>query len=110
MTPTLPQPIADYVAANARLDPIGMLQSFAPDALVQDDGGVHRGHAELRRWVHDATIAAHAIFTPDAWREEDGRIVVEGLTRGDFEGSPLRFTMRFMLGGDAIRTLEIGRP
>jgi len=108
MTPALPKPIAHYVAANARLDLDGMLQPFAPDAVVRDDGGVHRGHAELRRWIEDATIAARAIFAPDAWREEDGRMVVEGPTHGDFKGSPLRFTMRFTLEGDTIRALEIG--
>ncbi|MFN6980336.1 MAG: nuclear transport factor 2 family protein [Brevundimonas sp.] len=108
MTPALPQPIADYVAANARLDLDGMLQPFAPDAVVRDDGGEHSGHAELRSWIQDATIAARAIFTPDAHREENGQVVVEGLTHGDFKGSPLRFTMRFTLADDAIQALEIG--
>lgn len=108
MMPALPKPIADYVVANARLDLDGMLQPFAPDAVARDDGRVHRGHAELRRWIQDATIAARAIFTPDTWREDDGRVVVEGPTHGDFKGSPLRFTMRFTLEGDTIRALEIG--
>jgi hypothetical protein len=107
MTPALPKPIADYVAANARLDLGGMLQPFAADAVVRDHGGEYRGHAELRSWIQDATIAARAIFTPDARREEDGQIVVDGLTRGDFKGSPLRFTLRFTLVGDAIHALDI---
>lgn len=108
MTSALPRPVADYVAANARLDLDGMLQPFAPDAVVRDDGGEHRGRAELRSWIENATLAARAIFTPDAHREEDGRIIVDGVTHGDFKGSPLRFTMRFTLAGDAIRALEIG--
>ncbi|GLK47034.1 hypothetical protein GCM10017620_00070 [Brevundimonas intermedia] len=108
MTLALPKPIADYVAANARLDLDEMLHPFAPDAVVRDDGGEHRGHAELRHWIQDATIAARAIFTPDASREENGQFVVEGLTSGAFKGSPLRFTMRFTLADDAIRALEIG--
>jgi hypothetical protein len=108
MTPALPQPVADYVAANARLDLEGMLEPFAADAVVRDDGGEHRGHAELRRWIEEATLAARAIFTPDAHREENGQVVVSGLTAGDFKGSPLRFTLRFTLADDAIRALEIG--
>lgn len=108
MTFALPRPVADYVAANARLDLDGMLRPFAPDAVVRDDGGTHQGHAELRAWIQDATLAARAIFTPDAHHQEDGQVVVSGLTAGDFKGSPLRFTLRFTLADDAIRALEIG--
>lgn len=108
MTPALPKPVADYMAANARLDLNAMLQPFGPDAVVRDDGGEHRGHAELRTWIQDATIAARAIFTPDACREENAKVVVDGLTSGDFNGSPLRFTLRFTLAGDAIHAMEIG--
>lgn len=107
MTPSLPKPIADYVEANVRLDTDGMLKPFAADAIVVDDGGRHQGHTELRTWLEQATIAARAVFTPDTVRQESGQVVVEGLTHGDFKGSPIRFTMRFTLENDAIQALEI---
>jgi hypothetical protein len=103
----LPIPVAAYVEANARLDPEGMLAPFARDAVVRDDGGRHEGHDELRTWIHSATINSRAVFTPDTWREQDGQVIVDGLTSGDFPGSPIRFTFRFTLGGDAITGLEI---
>lgn len=107
MTNALPEPIATYAAANARLDAGGMLASFTPDAVVRDDGGRHAGHDAIRAWINAATIAARAVFTPETWREEDGRIAVEGPTAGDFPGSPLRFTFRFTLRDGAIAGLEI---
>ncbi|SDB73040.1 nuclear transport factor 2 family protein [Belnapia rosea] len=107
MTNDLPAPIAAYVAANAQLAPDGMLAPFAPDAVVCDDGGRHLGPGEIRAWIQSATIARRAVFTPKAWREQDGRIVVDGLTEGDFPGSPIRFTLSFMLQGGAIARLEI---
>ena len=55
----------------------------------------------------EATIASKAIFTPDTVRHEGDQVVLEGPTAGDFKGSPLRFTLRFTLGDDAIRALEI---
>ena len=107
MAPALPKPIAAYVEANAELDVDGMLMPFAADAVVEDDGGRHQGHAELRTWLEEAVIAAKAIFTPDTVRHENGQVVVEGPAHGDFKGSPIRFTFRFTLVGDAIETLEI---
>lgn len=107
MTNNLPPPIAAYAAANARLDADGMLKAFVPDAVVRDDGGRHVGRADIKTWINDATISAKAVFTPETWREEAGHIIVEGLTRGDFPGSPIRFTLRFKLRDDAIAALEI---
>jgi hypothetical protein len=107
MTPALPRPIAAYVAANADLDVDGMLKPFAADAVVYDDGGRHQGHIELRTWLEQAVVAAKAIFTPDTVRHENAQVVVEGPAHGDFPGSPIRFTFRFTLAGDAIEALEI---
>lgn len=105
----LPKPIADYVAANARLDLDGMVQPFAPDAVVFDAGIGKRfeGQGELRTLFEDEVIPVKAIFTPDAVRHENGKVVVEGLAHGDFKGSPIGFTYTFTLEGAAIKALEI---
>ncbi|HJV42391.1 nuclear transport factor 2 family protein [Caulobacter sp.] len=103
----LPSPIAAYVAANARLDVDAMLQPFAADAVLRDNGKVFSGHAEIRRLLEEAVVPVKAIFTPDGLRQEDGRIVVEGPAHGEFPGSPIRFTYRFTLEDDAIKAVEI---
>lgn len=103
----LPAPIAAYVQANARLDAEGMLAPFAPDAVVRDDGGHHAGREEISTWIRSTTIDSHAVFTPENWLEEGGRFLVEGLTAGNFPGSPIRLTFRFRLIGAAIAGLEI---
>lgn len=107
MTLQLPPPIAAYVAANARLDIDAMLQPFAADAVLRDNGKVFRGHAEIRRLFKEAVAPVKAVFTPDSLRREDGQIVVEGPAHGEFPGSPIRFTYRFTLEGDAIKAVEI---
>ncbi|WP_294261977.1 nuclear transport factor 2 family protein [uncultured Sphingomonas sp.] len=109
MTIDLPKPIADYVAANARLDVDGMLRPFAADAVVHDlgIGKQFKGTSELRTLFEEEVIPVRAIFTPDTARREDGTVVVEGPARGDFPGSPLRFTYRFTLWDEVITTLEI---
>ena len=107
MSIELPKPIADYVEANAQLDVDGMLKPFAGDAVIVDNGKRHEGHAELRSLFEDEVVAVKAIFTPDAVRHENDQVVVEGPAHGDFKGSPIRFTYRFMLEHDAIKALEI---
>ena len=107
MAPALPTPIAAYVEANAQLDLEGMLEPFAADAVVHDNGAVHHGLAEIRTLLEEAVVPAKAIFTPDTVRHENGQVVVEGPAHGDFPGSPIRFTYRFTLDNDAITTLEI---
>ncbi|MFP3547531.1 nuclear transport factor 2 family protein [Rhizobium sp. SIMBA_035] len=106
MSLNLPKPIADYVEANARLDLEGMMKQFAHDAVFIDNGKRYEGSAEIRRLLRDEAIAVKAIFEPDATREEDGNVVLEGPAHGEFPGSPLRFTYRFTLENDAIKVLE----
>lgn len=107
MTPVLPELIAAYVEANARLDVDDMLKPFATDAVVMDNGRRFAGHAELRALFDAEVVPVRAIFTPDAVRHEGGQVVVEGPAHGDFKGSPLRFTYRFTLDADAITALVI---
>lgn len=107
MIPTLSKPIADYIEANARLDVDSMLKPFAADAVVLDNGRRFEGHAELRTLLEEEVVAAKAVFTPDAVRHENGKVVVVGPAHGDFPGSPIRFTYVFTLENDAIKTLEI---
>jgi len=103
----LPKPIADYVAANARLDVDGMIRPFTPDAVVLDNGKRFEGRDGLRALFEEEVIPVKAIFTPDTVRHEQDRVVVEGPGHGDFKGSPIRFTYRFALENDAIKALEI---
>ena len=109
MTIELPTPVAAYVAANARLDVNGMIEPFAPDAVILDVGLGKRfaGHAELRTLFEEEVVPARAIFTPDTAHQEDGQVVVEGPAHGDFPGSPIRFTYNFTLQSGAIKALEI---
>ena len=107
MSMDLPRPIADYVAANARLDIDGMMKPFLPDAVFTDNGKRFEGQSAIRHLIEEEVIPVKAIFVPDTVREEDGDVVVEGPAHGDFPGSPLRFTYRFTLANDAIKTLEV---
>ena len=107
MTMDLPQPIAAYVNANARLDVDGMLKPFAPDATFVDNGKRFEGQEAIRHLLEEEVVPVKAIFTPDTVRNEGNDVVVEGPAHGNFPGSPLRFTYRFKLVNSAIESLEV---
>ena len=107
MSIDLPEPIAAYVEANARLDVDGMLKPFLEDAVFIDNGKRLEGQVAIRKLFDEEVVPVKAIFTPDTTRAEDGKMVVEGLAHGEFPGSPLRFTYRFTLAHGAIKTLEV---
>lgn len=106
MSLIFPQPIADYIAANARLDLEGMLKPFRPDAVFIDNGKRFEGQGAIRHLFEQEVIPVKAIFVPETMREVDGDVVLEGPAHGDFPGSPIRFTYRFTLANDAIASLE----
>ncbi len=106
MSMNLPKPIAEFIAANARLDMDGMMQPFLPDAIFIDNGKRFEGQAAIRQLFVEEVMPVNAIFEPDTVREDGGDIILEGPAHGDFPGSPLRFTYRFMLSDGAIKMLE----
>lgn len=107
MSIELPEPIAEYVAANARLESDAMLRPFAADAVFVDNGRRFEGLDQIRQLFEQEVIAVKAVFMPDAVRREGDRVVVEGPAHGDFPGSPLRFTYRFTLEAGGIKAVEV---
>ena len=107
MSPELPSPMADYVEANARLDLDGMIRTFAADAVFLDNGKRFEGQAEIRALLKEIVVDLKAIFTPEAVRHDGQAVVMEGPAHGDFSGSPIRFTYRVELDGDAITTMDV---
>lgn len=107
MSLSLPRPFADYVDANARLDLDGMIQTFAPDAVFLDNGKRFVGHEEIRGLLKEMVVDLKAIFTPETARPDGDLVVVEGPAHGNFPGSPIRFTYRVAVQGDAITSMEV---
>jgi ketosteroid isomerase-like protein len=107
MSPKLPSPIANYVEANARMDLDGMIDTFAADAVLLDNGKRFEGHTQIRALLKEMVVDLRAVFTPDSLRHDGDTVVMEGPAHGDFPGSPIRFTYRVGLDGDAIKTMEV---
>ena len=108
MTIAAPQPILDYYAAKNRHDIDAMLAPFAEDAVVVDEKQTYEGRAAIRGWMEETTRKYRVTSEPEEITEEDGRHVVAAKVSGDFPGSPVRLSYRFVLKADEITGLEIG--
>lgn len=104
----LPSPISAYFEANARLDADAMLAPFAAEAIVRDEGNIHRGNAEIGAWIRQASIATSAVATPTTSHCADDVHLVTAEVSGAFAGSPIELPLRFRLRDGQIAELEIG--
>lgn len=85
-----------------------LIELFADDAVVHDEGRIHEGRDAIRGWWRSAKNRYHHVAEPiDATTTWEGMRVRAKVT-GDFPGSPATLLFRFALSGDKIRKLVIG--
>ncbi len=100
MTITFPQTASTYVEAKNRHDTAGMLATFAPEAIVYDDGGTYRGTAAIGGWIEQTTTDYHVTLAVTGLTQEGREVAMTALVSGDFDGSPAPFTYLFTLTDD----------
>ena len=104
----LPPVITTYLAAHNARDVDRAIGSYAPDAVVIDDGRSYHGTDEIRAWLGDA--AAEYTYTTQlvsATRLDDERYDVVQHLAGDFPGGVVDLNYRFTLRNSAIVRLVI---
>ena len=102
----LPQPIADYFDADKR-DAEAVASCFTDQAVVKDEGQIHRGLAAIKSWKTEASAKYSYSSKPFAVEQKDGQYIVTSRLTGNFPGSPvdLRYVVRLERG--KIAFLEI---
>ena len=103
----LPTPIEAYFEANAHLNAAAMLSPFADDAVVRDEGHIHKGAEAVQAWIESTTISLPAIAVPRAIRSDGESHHVTAQVSGDFAGSPVTLSFRFRLNGNRIAEHDI---
>lgn len=102
----LPKPVAAYFTAD-RGDAEAVSQCFTENAVVKDEGRIHRGRAAIKSWKTDASAKYQYTSEPFGCEEKDGKVVVASHLVGNFPGSPVDLRFFFMVQGDKISSLEI---
>src|SRR5690349_1005343 len=98
----LPPQIHAYFDADRRADEAALIQAFAADAVVVDDGHTHIGRAAIGAWWRGSQAKYQpAVELVDARLDGDAD-VVRGRVSGNFPGSPVVLTFSFRLADDGI--------
>jgi ketosteroid isomerase-like protein len=103
----LATPIALYLAAENRDDAEAMLQCFAEDAVVRDEGKTIKGLDAIKQWKVETKKKYQHSIEPLASVQKDGKTIVTNRLTGNFPGSPIVLQFIFTLQGSKIASLEI---
>lgn len=106
---SLPPAVARYLAAQHQgADREAVLDAFAPDAHVRDEGVDYSGHQAIRGWL--TTAATEYTYTTTFTgqrREAPDRWIVAARLEGDFPGGIADLRFRFTVRDDLIADLLI---
>lgn len=103
---TTPDVITRYYEAAGDLETL--LDCFAPDAHVRDEGHDYHGITEIRGWREG--LASRFTYTTEITGAEatgDREYLVTTHLEGDFPGGVVDLDQRFTLAGDKIADLAI---
>jgi hypothetical protein len=85
-----------------------MVECFAPDAVVRDEGRNIRGTKAVRAWKKETSAKYRIAVEPLECRVEADHAVVVVKVSGNFPGSPANLAYSFGFAADGrISTLEV---
>ena len=99
----LPAPLSQYFAASdrAKIAPL-----FAPDAVVLDEGQVHRGREQIEAWLESVESRYHPRYEIAEASQDGARTIVTFKVSGTFPGSPVTLRQALVSEGGKIQSLE----
>ncbi|HEY0032016.1 MAG TPA: nuclear transport factor 2 family protein [Devosia sp.] len=99
----LPAPLPQYFAAGDRTAAADL---FTLDAVVLDEGEVHRGSLEIAAWLDRVEQSYHPRYELIDASSEGVRTVVTFKVSGTFAGSPLTLRQALVTAAGKIESLE----
>lgn len=99
----LPAPLPQYFADGERTASAPL---FAPDAIVQDEGHVHRGSAEIAAWLESVEQRYRPRYELIEASQDGAKTLVTFKVSGNFAGSPLTLRQAVVTGQGQIQSLE----
>ena len=93
----LPETVRKYLELREGPEPTRVVELFADDAVVSDEGRIHGGHAEIRSWIEETNAEYEYTTTFLGAREHEGMIGTTFRLTGNFPGGVVDLEYQFRL-------------
>ena len=103
----LPEPVAEYLAAEKAKDADALSCCFTEDGTVHDEGQDYHGRDSIRQWKQAADAKYRYVFQTINVKTFGNLVTVRARLTGEFPGSPVELDHIFKLSGDKMASLEI---
>ena len=107
MTFAVPEPIAQYMAAEEAKDADALSRCFTEDGTVHDEGQDYHGRDSIRHWKQAADAKYRYVLQTVNVQKFGDLVTVRARLTGEFPGSPVELDHIFKLSKNKIVSLEI---
>lgn len=101
----LPKVISDLVNAQDNFDSTAYANCFTETAVVFDEGKIHNGKKEIKKWIEKANKEYQVTMKPIDYSEIKQELKAE--ISGNFPGSPVVLTYHYRFENGLIQSLKI---
>jgi len=103
----MPEPVAQYLAAEEAKDADSLSRCFAEDGTVHDEGQDYHGRDSIRQWKQAADAKYRYVLQTVSVQTFGDLVTVRARLTGEFPGSPVELDHVFKLSNGKITSLEI---
>ena len=103
----LHQTLKDLLAAQNNFDSKAYAYCFSDNAVVYDEGHVHKGQEKIRQWNELTNRKYHPRLEPVHVNVHENKVVLTTRVFGTFEGSPILLNYNFEMTETKINSLTI---
>jgi uncharacterized protein (TIGR02246 family) len=103
----LPEPVAEYLAAEEAKDADALSRCFTEDGTVHDEGQDYHGRDSIRQWKQAADAKYRYVSQTIDVQTHGDDVTVRVRLAGEFPGSPVELDHIFKLSNNKIASLEI---
>lgn len=103
----LPKVVTDLIKAQNEFDAMTYANLFSETAVVFDEGKMHNGRPEIKRWIDHSNKNYQSVMKPLEYTENGTTSILTAECSGKFPGSPITLKFHFNIVDGQIQHLKV---